>query len=234
VEVNDGQANNNVTRRTFLLTVERVLADVSFASSAVKASDAGAVPVNLLTTQGAKEITVTFEAPAGYFSNAKLQELAPEVGVASVSLGASAGSLSTLQFKARPGKVLLGDKLLGKLAFATAGGKPSQFLTLKVLRINAKMADGSQVAKDVNYPARVAFVADQPLLEFQPQADGTRSLMLYGKPAATYAIEYASDFGAAAVWTRLPGQIPLSSLAAEIQSVSGTGSVGFYRAVQVQ
>jgi hypothetical protein len=119
------------------------------------------------------------------------------------------------------------------LTFTTASGASSEFVKVRVIRITAKLADGSQITKDVDYVTRIAVIGEQSLLALQPKADGSKSLMLFGKPAKTYAIEHSIN-GASGPWTRLSTTIPLDGTSAKVENLPQTGTVGFYRAVELQ
>src|SRR5438034_2503156 len=60
-----------------------------------------------------------------------------------------------------------------------------------VTGLTATKPTASSVAQVVSESGRVVVVGSQPLLEALRSEDGSRTLMLYGRPNAAYAIDYA-------------------------------------------
>jgi hypothetical protein len=79
---------------------------------------------------------------------------------------------------------------------------------------------------------RVVVIGPEPLLE-AGLAAGARSLMLYGNPATTYALEYTTDLAAPAVWTRLPDAIAVTGLALPVNGLDPAPDRIFYRAAEL-
>ncbi|HEU0038836.1 MAG TPA: hypothetical protein VFR76_06155, partial [Verrucomicrobiae bacterium] len=80
---------------------------------------------------------------------------------------------------------------------------------------------------------RVVVVGQAALLEATLDAGGNRGLILYGKPTATFAIEYTTNQGSPRTWTRLSPGFSLTSLATLVPLPDPASAFVLYRAAQL-
>jgi hypothetical protein len=104
---------------------------------------------------------------------------------------------------------------------------------LNVFPFDAVKNDGSLLTDRPAQSGRVVVVGPAALLEATVDAGGNRGLNLYGKPSATFAIEYTTNQGNPRTWTRLSPGFSLTALVTPVP-LPNTGS-GFilYRAAQL-
>jgi hypothetical protein len=191
----------------------------------------GAVAVNGNSSVGLATINLSLDIPPGHLTNFTLQALAPELNPAASTVTLQGGSSWLLHFAAQTGQSFSGNKPLGQLAF-TAGPDPSSaFVPLRVTGLTATKPNASPVAQVVSESGRVVVVGAQPLLEALRSEDGSRTLMLYGRPNAAYAIEYAnalSDPNSWSFWVR----VPMTGLSATLAPTQPAEPAVFYRAYE--
>jgi hypothetical protein len=190
------------------------------------------VPLNFSLSEGVTELSLVLDLPPGRLTNLTLQALAPEVDPAWTTLISQEGTTWRLHLAARPGQTILGSKQIAQLGFVALANQQSAFVPLRVRPFDAIKADGLLVTNRPAQPGRVVVVGQESLLEATFDSDGTRRLLLYGKPSATYAIEYAASYSGDAVWTRLPGDISLTTLSALVPGLAPVPTGIFYRAVE--
>ena len=95
-----------------------------------------------------------------------------------------------MHLAAQAGQSFSGNKSLGQLTF-TAGPEPSSaFVPLRVTGLTATKPNAALVEQVVSESGRVVVVGAEPLIEALRSDDGSRTLTLYGRPNAAYAIEY--------------------------------------------
>ena len=73
------------------------------------------------------------------------------------------------------------------------------------------------------------FQADPPILEAHLATDGSRSLMIYGKPGTSYSFEYKTDVSPGGTWQTLP-RVPLTDSFTTLPATGVAGPNIFYRA----
>ncbi|MCW5552549.1 MAG: fibronectin type III domain-containing protein [Verrucomicrobiae bacterium] len=233
VTVNNGQAYNNSYSQSFAVSIDSDVAQLSLGATEVRAGQNGSVPVEFSSSEGVTSLNLVLEVPPGHLSDLSLQGLAPEIDPASASVMALPDSSVLIQFATRNGQILSGSKEIAQLSFAAAANQQSAFVPLRVRPFSATKADGSFIADRPAEPGRVVVVAQEALLEATFNADGSRRLMLFGKPASTYAIEYSTNPTVAESWVRLPSGVTLSTLSAAVPGIDAAAAQVFFRSVEI-
>lgn len=202
-------------------------------STIVLFGQTGAVVINGNSSVGLATINISLDIPPGHLTNFTLQALAPELNPTASTVTPQGGSSWLLHFAAQTGESFSGNKPLGQLAF-TAGPDPSSaFVPLRVTGLTATRPDASPVAQVVSESGRVVVVGAQPLLEALRSEDGSRTLMLYGRPNAAYAIEYANALSGPNSW-RFWVRVPMTGLSATLRPTQPVEPAIFYRAYEFQ
>jgi hypothetical protein len=193
----------------------------------------GAVAINGNSGVGLATINLSLDIPPGHLANFTLQALAPELNPAASTVTPQGGSSWLLHFAAQTGQSFTGNKPLGQLAF-TAGPDPSSaFVPLRVTGLTATKPNASSVSQVVSESGRAVVVGAQPLLEALRSDDGSRTLMLYGRPNAAYAIEYANALSGANSWGFWV-RVPMTGLSATLRPTQPVEPAIFYRAYEFQ
>ena len=202
-------------------------------STIVLFGQAGAVAINGNASVGLTTVNLALDIPPGHLTNFSLQALAPELNPGTSTVTPLGGTAWLLHFAAQTGQTFSGNKALGQLAF-TAGPDPaSAFVPLKVRWLTATKASGASVAQVVSEPGRVVVVGAQPLLEALRAEDGSRTLILYGRPNASYAIEYVNALSGPNRWTFWT-RVPMTGLSKTLGPTQPVEPAVFYRAYEFQ
>jgi len=200
-------------------------------STLVLFGQAGAVAINGNSSVGLSAINITLDIPPGHLTNFTFQGLSPELNPAASTITPQGGSSWLLHFAAQTGQSFNGNKPLGQLAF-TAGPDPSSaFVPLRVTGLTATKPNASSVAQVVSESGRVVVVGAQPLLEALRSEDGTRTLKLYGRPNAAYAVEYANGLAGANSWNFWV-RVPMTGLSATLYPTQPAEPAVLYRAYE--
>jgi len=166
-------------------------------------------------------------------TNLALQALAPEIDPASATLVPLGATTTVLHLAARPGQSILGSKQLAQLTFTAITNQQSAFVPLNALPFSATKADGSLLTSQPAHSGRAVVVGQEALLEATLDASGNRSVILYGKPSSSFAIEYTASPGSPRTWTRLSPGFSLTSLATLVPLPDPASAFVLYRAAQL-
>ncbi len=230
VTVNDGQVVGNTVSRSFWVSVDATVPQLSIGSTVLQAGQSGSVPVNFSSSEGVTDLSIVLDVPPGHLTNLALQALAPEIDPASATLVPQAGTTALLHLAARPGQSILGSKQLAQLTFTALANQQSGFVPLNALPFSATKADGWLLTDQPARSGRAVVVGQEALLEATLDASGNRGLVLYGKPSATFAIEYTTSLTSPRTWTRLSPGFSLTTLATPIQLLNPAPDFVLYRA----
>ncbi len=202
---------------------------LSFGSANVLAGGAGSVPITLRNLVVVTNLTATLDTPAGLFTSLALG--APAPAITAMSLQPNGANQYQISFTLDPTAGLLGTNLLASLDFVTApGGSAVAPLTLS--RPAGLGADGLPIEKPTAESGRVIIVGQQPVLDPLLAPDLTRALQLYGRPGASYGIQYSFNPANPAGWIDLI-RLPMTNLFAIIPGLAGNGPQVFYRAYEL-
>lgn len=217
--------------QTTSATVGNEFLAVYVGSTLVITGQAGGVTVNGNSSVESATINVTLDIPPGHLTNFALQALAPELNPGASTVTPLGGSSWLLHFTAQSGQSFSGAKQLGQLTFTAVAGQSSAFVPLQVTSLAATRPDASPVSQLVAQSGRVVVVGYQPLLEALRAPDGSRTLMLYARPNATYAIEYANALSGSNRWTSWV-RVPMTDLSTTLQPTQPIEPSVFYRAYE--
>jgi hypothetical protein len=179
------------------------------------------------------DLSIDMEMPPGHLTNLALQALAPEIDPAFATIVPQAGTTCRLHLSTRAGQSILGSKQVAQLTFTAIANQQSAFVPLKVLPFDALKADGTLVTDRPAQSGRAVVVGQESLLEAMVNSNGTRGLVLYGKPLSTFAIEYTTNFSGPRTWSRLSPNVSLNALATPVSLVGSAPNGVLYRAAQL-
>ncbi len=202
-------------------------------SSLVVTGQTAGVTLNGNSSVGLATIDVTLDIPPGHLTNVTLSALAPELNPGASTVTPLGGASWLLHFVAQAGQSFSGAKPLGQLTFTAAAGQPSAFVPLTVAGLAATKPDASSVSQLVAQSGRVVVVGYAPLLEALRSPDGARTLMLFARTNAAYAIEYGTALSGANPWTAWV-RLPMTNLSATLQPTQPISPSVFYRAYELR
>jgi hypothetical protein len=236
VTVNDGQSTNATVSRTFRVSISPSVAQLSLGSTVIPVGQPGSIPVNLSSSSPMTLVQIALDIPAGKISNLSLQLLAAEIDPATSVLTPQGTSPTTwvLRLRARSGQSFgtLDSTAIAQLSFASAANQSSTFVPFNVGQVTAYPVDSATPLVRPGQSGRAVLVGKEALLEANLAADGTRGLTIFGKPSATYAIEFSTSIQAPK-WTRLPVTIPMSDYVQPVGGLDPAAGMIFYRAVEM-
>ena len=201
---------------------------LSLGSSAVLAGQGGSIPITLEAATFLASLSFTLSLPTNRFGSLSLQALVPQL--ASASLRPLGPNTLLVALGAGPGQNLLGNQQIAQLNFVAASNQTSAFVPLTPQTLQGTNTDGSVVSQTVAQPGRLVIVGQQALLEALRTSGGARSLALYGRPGASYQIQYSTDLSKAGNWTGLI-RVPMTSIM-EVFPLDNSPPAAFYRAYE--
>ncbi len=204
---------------------------INVGSTVMLMGQTSSVPVGFNSSVGVNDLSVVLALKAGYLTNFVLTTPAAEIDPAAVTFTVQPDGVTTMRVKTLAGAFLLGSKNLGQLRFSAPAGRPSAFVPLKIQQITGKKADTSPVANLIAQSGRAVVIGQESLLE-AGLAGQDRSLTLYARPVAAYALEYSTSLGSSAHWQRMT-PIVVNNLVTPVVGPSGSFPQVFYRAVEV-
>ncbi|MCL5098564.1 MAG: hypothetical protein M1608_13750, partial [Candidatus Omnitrophica bacterium] len=204
---------------------------LTFGSTLMQTGQTNSVPVNLNSSADIADIRIAMDIPPGHLTNFNFQALAPEIDPGSATIILHTGSTALLHLVTRTGQTLVGSKQIAQLVFTAVPNQPSAFVPLKLTSISAAKPDASKLTNVFAQSGRVVVIGQQALLEAGFESDGTRQLMLYGKPGSSYAIEYSTNIISTGPWAPLY-HLPLTTMSASLQALNRSLDPVFYRAFE--
>jgi len=205
----------------------------SVGSTIVLYGQNGSVAIDGNTSAGLSAINLSFDIPPGHLTNLTLQALAPELDAATSAVTSQGGSSWLIHLAAQSGQSFSGNKPLGQLAFKAGPNTSSAFVPLKITAITATKPNASTVSQLVAKSGRAVVIGAEPLVEAVRSGDGSRAVTLYGRPNASYALEYASSLSNGNAW-KLWMRVPMSALSLALPPNQLTDPAVFYRAYEFQ
>jgi hypothetical protein len=145
-----------------------------------------------------------------------------------VSMRSLGGGAWVLTVAAAPGRFLGGTNELARLAVATVPSALSGFVRLQVSEAKGQQPSGAWLLRPATQDGRVAVIGEAPLLEAQAH-DGHRSLILYGRPWSSYAVQSAARLSGEVQWTLIQ-RIPLTNTFKVLPLAHAGSSSVYYRA----
>ncbi|MBN2507751.1 MAG: immunoglobulin domain-containing protein [Verrucomicrobia bacterium] len=215
--------------RTFTVVVHDTLSDfsVSLGSTNVFCGESNAVPVLLRSGPDLGEFTAVLEVPETRLTNLVLHSEPGEVAssllvpldarrlLLSVGLDGGASAQS-------------GPRLVAHLGFVAVSNLPSAIAPLKLAGLLGTRLGGQVVSNGWAGNGRVIVVGQEPVLT----AAAPPAATLYGKPGATYAVEYATNLVRPILWHALTN-VTLDQRCAVLPGLPGDSPFLFLRAASV-
>ncbi|PYL00358.1 MAG: hypothetical protein DME19_05355 [Verrucomicrobia bacterium] len=194
----------------------------------VRTGQSGSVPITVFASAGLTNLAFALDVDTNRLSAFTLSGAGPQVGLASVQAVSSnriqiAFGSTTAAFQ--------GQMKLADLNFIALSNQTSAFVFLQPTNIQATEAGAAALTNVFVNGGRVVVIGNEPLLEAQLTAEGTRNLVLYGKPGSSYQLEYSGDLSGANNWTNWV-RVPLTNLFQVIENVDPNGPDVFFRAYE--
>jgi hypothetical protein len=202
---------------------------LSVGTNLVRAGQSGSVPITAFASAGLTNLSFALDAPTNRLTGFNLSGLAPEVGLASVQLVIS--NRVQIDFASRAGAVFQGQIQLADLNFAAMSNQPSAFVWLTPTNLIAAQGNGAALTNIFVNRGRVVVVANEPLMEALMHSGGIRSVILYGKPGASYQLQYSNDLSGTNNW-RNGMRVPLTNLFQVIDDVNSNELSVFVRSYE--
>jgi hypothetical protein len=201
---------------------------LAIGSSVLRAGTAGSLPLTL-NSSGLTNLSFTLDLPTNRFSAFSLQALAPQISSASIQ-SISSNRLQ-VSIATGPGQPLQGNQSIAQFNFTTASNQSSAFVPFLPKGALASRTDGSAIGGIVVQPGRLVVVGNEPLLESSMGTNQSRNLTLYGKPWASYEIQYSTNLADLAGWAHAL-RVPMTNLVKTISGLDAGRPVAFYRAYE--
>ena len=96
--------------------------------------------------------------------------------------------------------------------------------------IIATKTDGTVVTNMTLRPGRVVIIGPEPLVEAS-RSGGNLALNLYGRPGASFQVEWTTNLSNPAAWQNGP-RVPMTNLFRTFEGISLSAPITFYRAYE--
>ncbi len=198
---------------------------VKIGSTNLRAGEVGTLPISL-NASSISNLSFLLEFPPSRFSSFSIQSATPSSFSASVLTVAS--NTVRVEFAAFPGQTLQGNRQVALLHCVTTSNQSSAFVGVVPRALQGRNFNGMPAGSLAAQPGRLAVIGNEPLLEALRSPRGDRSLVLYGKPWASYAIESTTNLSRP-TWAFLL-RTPMTNLMQEFSGLDANRAVVFYRA----
>ena len=224
----DGSPSLSATQK-FIVVVRDVLGDValSMGGTQLQTGQKGSVPIQLASAVDLTNLEFTLELSEPGLTNLTLKPLVPEIGFA--SLHPLAPNRLKIQLSTAAGTILQGNQSVAQLNFDTDVAGNSALVRLQISQIEGRLATGAPLTKVTSQSGRVIIIGRQPVLE--AGLFPTPALILYGRPGATFGIEYKTNLVAGVPWTQLV-RVTQTNLSQTIDGLVTGQAMIFYRAFE--
>ncbi len=184
-------ANNPAlnTNQTVLVTVLDYLTLVPHLAAA-QVGQGMALPLAVVCSEDATNVSVTFGFPTNRFSNPSITMTSSSTGRGTVQLQ---GTNLVVRISAAPGQVFQGSNIVARLNFQTRSNQSSSFVCMPARNLSGMKGNGHPYVDCVNQAAPLVLVNDVPLLQGNTSATGTRLLNLYGRVGTRYTLQYSTN-----------------------------------------
>jgi RHS repeat-associated protein len=195
------------------------------------AGTSGRVPINLVSSVALTNLEMTLVTAPGRLTDFAIESLVPELCTNTVvPLGEGQ---YRLELVACPGTFLSGTQQVAWLHFAAVTNQSSAFVGLAFTDLAGHQADGNSVANFAPQAGRVVVIGEEPLLECVRATNGQPALILYGKLAAGYAVESATNLTVSA-WQPVLTDLTLTNLWRELTLPPSPSRANYFRALRSQ
>ena len=196
-------------------------------AASLRAGESVSLPITL-NASSITNVAFLLDLPTDRFRSLSLQAVSP------LSYSASLQPISSntvrVELAALPGQTLQGNRQVALLNFVTASNQSSAFVPVSPRALRGLNFDGTPVNVLAARAGRLVIVGEEPLLEALRASGGNRSLALYGKPWASYAIEYTTDLSNPA-WIHLL-RTPMTNLVQVFSGLDTNPALILYRAYE--
>jgi hypothetical protein len=190
------------------------------------------VPVNFYSSATVGSLNLLVDVPPGHLTDFALLALVPQIDVTSVSITPQGGATSLIHLNTLSGQSLSGAQQIAQLGFRAISNVPSAFVPLRVTGAAAAKPDASPVNVASVQSGRAVVIGLESLLEAF-QTNGTRTLVLYGKPMSTFAMQYTTNLADLSAWITASPPVVLTSFSTAMSPPGGNLNPVFYRAMEV-
>lgn len=197
-------------------------------SALLRAGDTVSIPIEL-NASSVTNFSFTMDLATNRFSNMTLQPLSPSLG--SATLQVTASNRIQVNMSAVSGQTFQGDQQIAQFNFVTASNQPSAFIQLSPRSVQARNVDSSVTSNILLQDGRMVVIGNEPLLETSLGANRSRNLTLYGKPGASYQIQYCTNIVNPPAWTYLM-RVPMTNLSEVFTGLDGSKTSMFLRAYE--
>jgi hypothetical protein len=188
-------------------------ASLNLGLTTVRAGQSGSVPVTVVATGGATNLTARLRVPHSRLVNVALSDVAPNIGTARLQPGPPGEYQLTLG--TRPGQMFCGQQDVARLSFVTLANQPCNVVPVAVSAVSAIETNGLGMRRTGAQDGRVQVIGLAPQLTLATADAGQRRLTLAGEPGLNYAVESSTNLASAADWRSI-GEVTLPGDAMEL------------------
>ncbi|PWU11941.1 MAG: hypothetical protein C5B50_22285 [Verrucomicrobia bacterium] len=211
--------------QSFAVLVGDYLA-LSLGSTNLLAGQSVALPVLLDSSSGVTNLVFAIQSPDHLLNSWAVSPLAPQIAYATLQ-DQQTNLLVTLG--TAPGQPLLGNHPVSQLSFTAATNQGSSFINLPTVTVAGTKPNGAFYTNIFPQAGSVVVVQDQPLLLGSITNRVNRTLTIYGKPGATYQVQYKTNLSGAP-WLPLYSFTQTNGVV--ILGLDATNPAAFYRLLQ--
>lgn len=199
VQVADNGVPSLTATQQFRVVVRDSLSDfrLTLGRTNLMAGEPGSVPITLRSSLNLTNLTLLVRAPVESLSQLNMRSLASEV--TALSLSTKEAGVSELAFTLNPEAAGASIRDIASLDFVAVPSAHSTIAILDALSLQAQRGDGLKVTNGAATAGRVIIVSREPVLEnvLFPE----RQLLLYGRPGASYTLQYRTNTVGEGPWT---------------------------------
>lgn len=194
-------------------------------STNLQAGEVGSLPISL-NASSITNLSFQLEFPPDRFSSFSIESAAPSSF--SATLKTVAANTVRVEFAALPGQTLQGNRQVALLHCVTRTNQSSAFVGVVPRALQGRNFNGAPAGSLAAQAGRLTVIGNEPLLEALRSPRGDRSLVLYGKPWSSYAIESTTNLARPA-WAFLL-RTPMTQLMQQFTGLDTNQAEVFYRA----
>jgi RHS repeat-associated protein len=190
------------------------------------------IPVQVISSLSLSELGFTLEYPANRLGNLTASNPAPGI-INWVNLQTNSATAADVYLVTHTNQVILGTQQVAQVHFTAESNQPSAFVPLQIPGVTAVQADGIPFTSGVGASGQLVIIGEQPLLEAMLATNGQRQMVLYGRPARSYAIEANTNLLNVAGWQVALPSVTMTNVTELLEAPDQTQPKVFYRARQV-
>jgi hypothetical protein len=166
-------------------------------SSTVVLGQTAEVPLEFYSGLGVTNVSFLLHVPPGRFNSFALQNLAPQIDPATVSLTSASQGTFEIRFASRPGQSLPEYCTAGQLTFLAEAGQSAGTATFGLSDVAFTTANGFIAGNVPSMDGQVTVISPQATVEKLVAGGDATTLRVLGRAGAAYRIECSTD---AAQW----------------------------------